>query len=80
MKARHFEVTPSHHHHGPAECRLCFSGVEQALSLGDWRLHNSPGYYGSSNPRVLVLGFDSSAILVRASRDGGLNRSTQRSG
>jgi hypothetical protein len=47
--------------HGPLKCRDCFTGTEQTLVLGDWRLHNNPGYYGSSDPKILVLGFSKGA-------------------
>lgn len=47
--------------HGPIQCRACFSNTEKALALGDWRLHNNPGYYGSNDPEILVLGFSKGA-------------------
>lgn len=47
--------------HGPTPCRACFTGSETIATLGDWRLHNNPGYYGSSSPRILILGFSKGA-------------------
>jgi len=47
--------------HGSISCRECFSGTEEIMMLGDWRLHNNPGYYGSSTPEILVLGFSKGA-------------------
>jgi hypothetical protein len=60
--------------HGPKQCRLCFSSNETTLSLGDWRLHNNPGYYGSSTPSTLVLGFSKGANQTRTAENGGFDR------
>lgn len=60
--------------HGPVQCRLCFSTAEPILSLGDWRLHNNPGYYGSPNPKVLILGFSKGANQNRAAEDGDFDK------
>jgi hypothetical protein len=60
--------------HGPTPCRLCFSRPETILSLGDWRLRNDPGYYGSSRPRILVLGFSKGAHQGRAAAGGEFDR------
>jgi hypothetical protein len=46
--------------HGPVPCRLCF-GDSQEHTLGDWRLLNNPGYFGSKDPEILVLGFSKGA-------------------
>lgn len=56
--------------HGPAACRICFSGKDSTLALGDWRLHNNPGYYGGSAPEVLVLGFSKGAKQNRVAAAG----------
>lgn len=56
--------------HGPLACRLCFTGSETTLALGDWRLHNNPGYYGSSNPSILVLGFSKGANQNKVAERG----------
>ncbi len=47
--------------HGPLQCRDCFSGNEHTLVMGDWRLQNNPGYYGSADPSILILGFSKGA-------------------
>lgn len=47
--------------HGPISCRDCYTSEEKVMAFGDWRLHNNPGYYGSSSPEVLVLGFSKGA-------------------
>jgi hypothetical protein len=60
--------------HGPIQCRLCFGSAERTLELGDWRLHNNPGYYGSTNPRVLVLGFSKGANQNRAAEEGNFDK------
>lgn len=60
--------------HGPQECRLCFSSDENTLFLGDWRLHNNPGYYGSSTPSTLVLGFSKGANQNRAAECSDFDR------
>ena len=52
--------------HGPQSCRKCFAGNSSELRLGDWRLVNNPGYYGSVAPEVLVLGFSKGATQNRA--------------
>lgn len=60
--------------HGPIQCRLCFGSAERTLELGDWRLHNNPGYYGSTNPRVLVLGFSKGTNQNRAAEEGNFDK------
>lgn len=65
---------PNTYSHGPQHCRLCFNTNEATLSLGDWRLHNNPGYYGSSTPSTLVLGFSKGANQNRAAEAGNFDR------
>jgi len=60
--------------HGPIQCRACFSGTEKTLALGDWRLHNNPGYYGSSNPEILVLGFSKGANQNKIAETGDFDK------
>lgn len=60
--------------HGPQQCRDCFKGSEQTLVIGDWRLHNNPGYYGSANPQVLVLGFSKGANQNKAAQEGSFDK------
>jgi hypothetical protein len=60
--------------HGPTPCRKCFPrGTGESVLLGTLKLHNNPGYYGSSNPQVLVLGFSKGTNQMRASPRGGLD-------
>jgi hypothetical protein len=42
--------------------------------LGDWRLHNNPGYYGSATPKVLVLGFSKGANQNRDAAAGDFDK------
>ena len=65
---------PHRYPHGPIQCGLCFGNADRTLAIGDWRLHNNPGYYGSSNPRVLVLGFSKGANQNRAAEAGDFDK------
>lgn len=47
--------------HGRMACRKCFSGTENILTTGSWRIRNDPGAWGSPNPKYLVLGFSKGA-------------------
>ena len=60
--------------HGRLQCRLCFNGSEETLSVGDWRLRNNPGYYGSSDPEILILGFSKGANQNRVAQDGNFDK------
>jgi len=60
--------------HGSTQCRICFTGTEKTLTLGDWRLKNNPGYYGSSNPEILVLGFSKGANQNKAAEAGDFDK------
>jgi len=60
--------------HGRVDCRLCFTGDEPILILNDWRLHNNPGYYGSSTPKFLVLGFSKGATQDKVAEQGDFDR------
>ena len=61
---------PDGYIYGPVSCRLCFHSAEQTLALRDWRLRNNPGYYGSSDPEILILVFSKGANQNRASDQG----------
>jgi hypothetical protein len=52
--------------HGKLNCSLCFSSCGETIEKLPWRFRNDPGHWGSSNPRVLVLGFSKGATQVRA--------------
>jgi hypothetical protein len=53
--------------HGPQSCRLCFDNAalpwhspaaRTFVASGErWQLRPNPGYWGATNPRILVLGF-----------------------
>ena len=55
--------------HGLVACRDCFAGTQQVMALGEWRLNNNPGYYGSSSPEILILGFSKGANQNKAEID-----------
>ncbi len=60
--------------HGPHQCRACFNGSERTLVLGDWRLHNNPGYYGSADPEILILGFSKGANQNKVAEEGNFDK------
>ena len=60
--------------HGPLPCRACYKGNEPTLVLGDWRLLNNPGYYGSSDPEILVLGFSKGANQNKVADEGNFDK------
>jgi hypothetical protein len=60
--------------HGPQTCRMCFSGEEKEQRMDEWRLTNNPGYYGSSNPKILVLGFSKGANQNKEAESGYFDR------
>ena len=60
--------------HGRIFCKACFPAEEEKLSIGDWRLLNNPGYYGSSNPEILVLGFSKGTSQITASEKGDFDK------
>jgi hypothetical protein len=60
--------------HGKTTCRDCFTGSEQIMHFGDWRLHNNPGYYGSSSPEILILGFSKGANQNKVAETGDFDR------
>jgi hypothetical protein len=47
--------------HGRLACSLCFSAPGATISSGNWRFRNDPGHWGSSTPKILVLGFSKGA-------------------
>jgi hypothetical protein len=60
--------------HGPISCRDCYAGEDSIMALGDWRLHNNPGYYGSSSPEILVLGFSKGANQNKTAVEGDFDK------
>ena len=65
---------PEGYQHGPINCRLCFNQGSDVLILNDWRLRNNPGYYGSNNPEILVLGFSKGATQNKATETGDFDK------
>jgi hypothetical protein len=46
--------------YGKTQCRECFKSDNQAkeqTTCDGWKLNNNPSYWGSSNPKTLVLGY-----------------------
>jgi hypothetical protein len=43
--------------HGKVGCQICFPSGQSVVTAGAWTARNDPGHWGSSNPRILVLGF-----------------------
>ena len=60
--------------HGPQSCRACFVGQEETLAIGDWRLQNNPGYYGSADPEIIVLGFSKGANQNKVAQQGNFDK------
>jgi hypothetical protein len=67
-------TTNNGYFHGSINCRDCFAGSEKIMALGDWRLHNNPGYYGSSSPEILILGFSKGANQNKAAQGGDFDK------
>jgi hypothetical protein len=67
-------VTGEGYIHGPVNCRACFRGNEESIDLDSWRLQNNPGYYGSSDPKILVLGFSKGLNQARAAEAGSFDK------
>ncbi len=60
--------------HGPGNCRECFSANDSLKVMGDWRLHNNPGYYGSDRPQTVILGFSKGANQNKAAAAGDFDK------
>ncbi len=56
--------------HGPITCRDCFLDNEDVKKIGDWRLYNNPGYFGSRSPKIIVLGFSKGANQNEVANSG----------
>lgn len=56
--------------HGPLSCSICFSHCNAPETANGWRLINDPGYWGATDPVVLVLG-QSKGKTQRDVFDGG---------
>lgn len=51
--------------HGWQQCRQCHRSGKEVTNNKQWTLTANPGYWGSSDPRVLVLGFSKGANQTR---------------
>jgi hypothetical protein len=67
-------TTNNGYSHGSISCKDCFAGSENIMALGDWRLHNNPGYYGSSSPEILILGFSKGANQNKVALGGDFDK------
>ncbi|MGH8463095.1 MAG: hypothetical protein ACRER5_03045 [Pseudomonas sp.] len=47
--------------HGWNACRACHNAGDDLRVDGDWHIRANPGYWGASEPEVLVLGFSKGA-------------------
>lgn len=56
--------------HGWQPCRACHLANTEVTHAGEWQMRANPGYWGSSNPRVLVLGFSKGANQIAAASSG----------
>lgn len=43
--------------HGPILCRRCFIDTAPSMELGDWRVVDDSSAWGSTDPKILILGF-----------------------
>jgi hypothetical protein len=56
--------------HGRIACRKCYSGQSDTEVVGRWQMVNDPGAWGSSNPKVLILGFSKGFTQASAYKFG----------
>jgi len=56
--------------HGWQACRNCHASNSDLRVEGPWHLRANPGYWGNSEPRVLVLGFSKGATQMSAAQSG----------
>lgn len=56
--------------HGWQPCRACHLANNEVTHAADWQMRANPGYWGSSNPRVLILGFSKGANQIAAASSG----------
>ncbi len=54
--------------HGKIECSICCDADECKLEDG-WEIYNNPCYWGSSSPKVLVLGYSKGATQMNSNYD-----------
>ncbi|QTA85808.1 hypothetical protein [Desulfonema magnum] len=56
--------------HGRISCNKCFPNGEQQIKIGNWRMRNNPGAWGSSEPEIIVLGFSKGATQANIYENG----------
>lgn len=56
--------------HGWQPCRACHLANTEVTQAGDWQMRANPRYWGSANPRVLILGFSKGANQIAAASSG----------
>lgn len=56
--------------HGWQPCRACHLANTEVTHAGEWQMRANPGYWGSANPRVLILGFSKGANQIAAASSG----------
>ncbi len=56
--------------HGWQACRNCHASDSDLRVEGRWHLRANPGYWRTSEPKVLVLGFSKGATQISASQSG----------
>lgn len=59
--------------HGWKSCRKCHLPGCSVTREAEWHLRANPGYWGASNPEVLVLGFSKGANQIREAEKGGFD-------
>jgi hypothetical protein len=46
--------------HGKINCSICFNNCN-VRKINKWKIKKDPGHWGSTNPRILILGFSKGA-------------------
>jgi hypothetical protein len=64
------ETTATSYQHGWNACCRGKDACSEVTRHGDWVLRTNPGYWGSTNPEVVVLGFSKGANQIRAAISG----------
>lgn len=59
--------------HGWQACHACHAPGHDVRIEGDWHLRANPGYWGSSAPETLVLGFSKGATQIAAAQSRNFN-------
>lgn len=56
--------------HGWQACRACHAAGSEVRIEGNWHMRANPGFWGNSNPEVLVLGFSKGATQIQTAIHG----------